>query len=161
MASAAGSVVPRAVTGSRSHRERERRLRGAASGVRAALVDAGACGGRVGGGRGAVWVDEIKHECMPDGTVREVVTGGYWKQTGGLQAALSDTADNVKLWPADVRAAGKATYEALKKFKEKCPCHCPGPDDSRKPTSSGDAADDKKVNDYLDGKFPGPNLPRP
>jgi len=106
-------------------------------------------------------VDEIKHECMPDGTVREVVTGGYWKQTGGLQAALSDTADNVKLWPADVRAAGKATYEALKKFKEKCPCHCPGPDDSRKPTSSGDAADDKKVNDYLDGKFPGPNLPRP
>ncbi|NLX59860.1 MAG: hypothetical protein GXY74_12315 [Phycisphaerae bacterium] len=102
----------------------------------------------IGHGRGAVWVDKG--------------SGGYWQEERGtLNAALSGNTDRADLWPADVRAAGKATYEALKKFKEKCPCHCPGPDDSRKPTSSGDAADDKKVNDYLDGKFPGPNLPRP
>ncbi len=122
--------------------------------------------GGIGHGRGAYWVVETETRSLPfsfspglDNV--DVITGGHWQEERNtLHAAVTDSTDKAHLWPADVRAAGMATYEALLAFKEKCPCHCPGTDDSLGPTSLREADAKRTVEAFLDETFPGPNAPR-
>jgi hypothetical protein len=80
---------------------------------------------------------------------------GYWKKLDGLGAALSHSADDVTIWPADARAAASASYQKMLDFKAACPCACPGPNNTKVKTSSGDA--EKDISAWLNQKYPGDN----
>jgi len=109
--------------------------------------------GKVGHGRGAKQMIEYKHgQNIPTGRK-------YWEVFYGLEAAIDGSADDVTLWPADARTAGKETYEWLLEFKKKCPCACPGPGGKgTMKTSKGEAAELRGVNMFLDQRFPGRNI---
>jgi hypothetical protein len=64
-------------------------------------------------------------------------------------------AGDVALWPSDARAAASATYQKMLDFKAACPCACPGPNDIRVKTSSGDA--EKDISSWLSQKYPDDN----
>ena len=110
--------------------------------------------GKIGHGRGATWVRDwgwVDNVYVP--------VGGHWKRTDGtLEAATSDSADDVTLWPKSARATGMATYDALIKFKDACPCHCPGPDNTKATTSSGQAKRKGEIEKLLLRNFGGDGL---
>jgi hypothetical protein len=66
----------------------------------------------------------------------------------------------VKYFPADARASARASYEKMLSFKDKCPCHCPGPNNTKVKTSSGDAETRENISKWLDQKYPGDNVVR-
>jgi RHS repeat-associated protein len=66
-----------------------------------------------------------------------------------LALQLDASADDARYWPADVRAAGLATYKALVAFRERWPT----PMRTRYP-----AASQKVVEAYLIARFPGGNV---
>ena len=81
--------------------------------------------------------------------------GSHWVRTDGTyEAAWSGSADVVTLWPASARETGVATYRELRRFKEKCPCQCPGPNGTWLPTSVGEPAPDREILRILSDKFP-------
>jgi RHS repeat-associated protein len=97
------------------------------------------------------------------GAVRSAFFG--WTKLQGFDAAISPSADDVTLWPEDVRATGLATYRELKEFKDNCKCACPplGPfasDEPNNPTSYGPARKDAEIIAFLDSQFPGQNVVR-
>jgi RHS repeat-associated protein len=97
------------------------------------------------------------------GAVRSAFFG--WTKLQGFDAAISPSADDVTLWPKDVRATGLATYRELKEFKDNCKCACPplGPfasDEPNNPTSYGPARKDAEIIAFLDSQFPGQNVVR-
>ncbi len=71
--------------------------------------------------------------------------GDTWEPKSGLRAAICDSADSLEAFPASARGAAMATYEKLIKFKEACPCHCPG----GKTTSSGPHKCEIEVREWL------------
>ncbi len=83
---------------------------------------------------------------------------GRWKKLTGREAALSHSADDVRIWPEDARAAADATYKKMLEFKDNCPCACPGPNGTKVKTSSGAA--EKNIGAWLNQKFPGKNKVR-
>ncbi len=85
--------------------------------------------------------------------------GGYWTELSGVLAALSHSADDVTLWPADARATGRLSYQRVLDFKERCPCACPGPNGTKLPTSSKQPEDRDVIAKWLvDEKYPGQNI---
>jgi RHS repeat-associated protein len=54
-----------------------------------------------------------------------VVLPEEYAELSGLTAALSESADTVSFWRADVREIAIATYRALVRFKNRCQCACP------------------------------------
>jgi hypothetical protein len=113
----------------------------------------------VGHGRGAEWVRDWGWFRTWYGWGWDYgPVGGHWKRTDGtVGAATSGSADDVGLWPDDARDTGMATFKALKRFKDACPCHCPGPNGSKVKTSSGDAKTEKEVSDWLLDRYKGNN----
>ena len=104
------------------------------------------------------------------------VTVDKWVPLTGLDALLSESADDPEVFPADLREAAMATYRALLAFKENCPCACPREEKyhtydftfqsaivhvHRKTvigdTSCGEAQDPDTVKSWLVGEYPGPN----
>ncbi|MBU0718663.1 MAG: RHS repeat-associated core domain-containing protein, partial [Planctomycetes bacterium] len=82
---------------------------------------------------------------------------GEWHLLSGLEAALSNSADDVTIWPEDARATGMATYEYLLEFKRRCPCGCTTDSGDKSCTSSGRSYDRLVVRNLLNGMYPGQN----
>jgi hypothetical protein len=84
---------------------------------------------------------------------------GKWVRTdGSWRAAASKSADKVHLWPISARWTGFWTYQALKKFRERCgECYCPGKKGGTKQkiSTGKEPAKDKEIRDMLWDKFPG------
>lgn len=83
---------------------------------------------------------------------KETEVPGHWEKLEGWEAFWSHSADNVKHWPEDARAAAGATFQKMRDFKANCSCACPG---ANSKTSSGDA--DKDISAWLNETFPGEN----
>ena len=116
--------------------------------------------GKVGHGRGATWVRDWEWQWIPGRGYQYIVVADFhWERTDGtLHAATSVSkgyADDVEAWPKSARATGEATYRELLKFKRDCDCHCPGPNNTKVATSSGDARPAKEIEQELLRKFPG------
>jgi len=89
------------------------------------------------------------------GVKRDAKSGKWVKLHNTATAALSHSADNTEYWPEDARRAANASYQKMLKFKERCPCHCPG----GKPTSSGPEQYWKDVAAWLLNEvYPGDNV---
>ena len=114
--------------------------------------------GKIGHGRGAKEVNDWGWFRTWYGWDYGIV-GSHWERTDGTwEAATSDSADRVDLWPKSARATGMATYKALVRFRNACPCHCPGPNNTKVTTSSGDAKDDAAIEEMLLNRFKGDGL---
>jgi hypothetical protein len=113
----------------------------------------------LGHARGAEFVDRhtIYYPSPYPGWM-QVWEPAHWEKLSGTLAAGSPSADDVTIWPKDARAAAIATYMKMLAFKKNCPCDCPGPNDTKVKTSSGDAEKEGSVGDWLKNtKFPGDN----
>ena len=102
--------------------------------------------------RGAEWVQDE--------------TGAHWERTDGtLSAALSESADDTRMWREDVRKTGLATFRALVRSSTKCKCHCPHRslpfvNGGSYPTVLGPPAKEEEVVQFLLREFPGDNAVR-
>ena len=109
-----------------------------------------------------VFKDSYSHQGRPylEGVGHYRGVGKSWwsgrvgRIDGTLQAALSGSADEVRYWNTTVRIMAMETYEAMLEFKEKCPCACPGPNDTKVNTSSGKHMHKKEVGDWLKVIYP-------
>jgi hypothetical protein len=107
-------------------------------------------GGVVSGGAGA----------LPPFTLPGRPVPGHYEDISGTPAGIGSTsADEPALWPQDIRQLGRATYEYLKEYREKCPCPCGGPNgkplpnwDGRKPATM------EEVRAFLQQRFPRRNV---
>ncbi len=115
----------------------------------------------VGHARGVIWIPKRPIMKWNWRSLRLEISGwtpGHWKKLSGAAAALSKSADYASRWSKDVRTTGKATYKALKDFKNRCPCRCPGANGKNTATSSGRAAGDDEIRTYLNTAHGGPNV---
>jgi len=62
----------------------------------------------------------------------------------------------VEYWPEDARKAARATFKAMNKFMEICPCILEGPHKYEK-SRCGEGM--KKIDGILNNWFPGENVP--
>jgi hypothetical protein len=76
--------------------------------------------GLIGHARGGYYDDDAE---WWDGSV--LYPGRGWVPVSDEWAAASRSADNAGIWPADVRAAAMATFNAIVVFKNRCSCACP------------------------------------
>jgi hypothetical protein len=101
-------------------------------------------------------MNAIRTRAMAAGTSIRGIPGPWLKLTG-LAAATSTSADDVTVWPKDVREMALDVYRMMKDFKKNCPCSCPGGVGKGRKTSYADPKPEAWVQEQLGRDYPGDN----